>query len=164
MNKKIDTENDPIAEALEKASNNGKLAKFANERVLRAALTISRLIQHYEPDQIPESIPITEYAKYDPKYCKELKDTDELSEQTQYDIYTDLLGLGRTSFELVGISKKTGKRIGAYIWPFDFAIEESDQITIRCLSKQQSYKKYLNDHNDVEMVLPEPKSQKENEK
>lgn len=160
MNKKIDTENDPIAEALEKASNNGKLAKFANERVLRAALTISRLIQHYEPGQIPKSILITEYAKYDSEYCKELKGTNKLSEQTQYDIYTDLSGLMRTSFELVGTDKKTGKRTGAYIWPFDYAIEESDQITIKYLSKQLSYKDYLNRNNDVKMVLPEPKENK----
>lgn len=160
MNKKIGPrphKHDPIEEAIEEALNNGELVKFMNEWVLRAALTLSRLFQHYGAGKIPKSIPVTEYAKYDPKYCKELTDTDELSAQSQHDIMTDLAGLRWAAFTFVGTDKKTGEKIAAEFLPFEYAIEMGNPITIEHLSKSESYKKYLNDYNDAVMVPTPPK-------
>lgn len=160
MNEKIDA-NPQECDLIEKAIievliREGKLAK-STERMLWAALALIRLIQHYEPDKIPESIPITEYAKHNQRHQQELIGTDRLSTRTLYEIVDDLTGVKRMAFTFMGIDKKTGKKITTELCPFDYVIRMGDSITIEYLAPSQSYKRYNNDHNYVAVKLTPPK-------
>ena len=160
MNKEIDAnpqECDLVGKAIRDVLiRDVKLDKFT-ERVLWAALALIRLIQHYGPDQIPESMPITEYARHNQRHQQELIDTGRLSTRTLNEIVDDLTGVKRMAFTFVGIDKKTGKKTTTELCPFDYVIRMGDSITIEYLAPSQSYKRYNNDHNYVAVKLTPPK-------
>ena len=159
MNKEIDAnpqECDLVGKAIRDVLiRDVKLDKFT-ERALWAALALTSLIRHYGPDQIPESMPITEYARHNQRHQQELIDTGRLSTLTLNEIANDLTGVKRMAFTFMGIDKKTGKKITTELCPFDYVIRMGDSITIEYLAPSQSYKKYLNDHNDVTAWLIPP--------
>lgn len=146
----------PIEEALD----NNELAKFINEGILRPIVTLSSLTQHYKPNQIPKSIPITEYAKYNPKYQRELLRDGELSTQSRDEIITDLKRLKGVSFTFMNTDQETGKKTTNTIWPLDYSIEqEGQQYTIKYLALSPSYRQYLNEHHGAIMVPTPPSIQ-----
>lgn len=159
MNKEIDAnpqECDLVGKAIRDVLiRDVKLDKFT-ERVLWAALALTSLIRHYGPDQIPESMPMTEYARHNQRHQQELIDTGRLSTRALNEIVNDLTGVKRMAFTFVGTNKETGRKTILELCPFDYIIKESTPITIGYLAPSQSYKKYLNDHNDVTAWLIPP--------